>query len=98
MQAIRPPRAPHRAMPYGRFDVMSLMAGVPQTWRSSMTRLHKVPKVSIAFCAGALLVPVLLSDPAGAGQERAEETAPPPAPSACGWTTRAERSTPEWRA
>ncbi|MFJ7414914.1 heparin lyase I family protein [Streptomyces sp. NPDC098077] len=47
-----------------------------------MTWLHKVPKVSIAFCAGALLVPVLLSDPAGAGQERAEETATPPAPSA----------------
>ncbi|WP_371622134.1 polysaccharide lyase [Streptomyces sp. NBC_01116] len=47
-----------------------------------MTRHHTVPKVSIAFCAGALLVPVLLSDPAGAGQERAEGTAPPPAPSA----------------
>lgn len=79
MQATRPPRAPHRAMSHGRFRVMSLMAGVPQTWRSSMTRLHKV---SIAFCAGALLVPVLLSDPAGAGPERTEDAAPPPSPSA----------------
>ncbi|WP_239110118.1 heparin lyase I family protein [Streptomyces anulatus] len=39
-------------------------------------------KVSIALCAGALLVPVLLPEQAGAGPERTEGAAPAPAPPA----------------
>ncbi|NEE20767.1 hypothetical protein G3M58_81710, partial [Streptomyces sp. SID7499] len=58
---------------------MSLVAGVLQTWRSSMVSLRNV---SIALCAGALLVPVLLPEQAGAGPERAEGAAPAPAPPA----------------